>query len=464
MDQDRGSAHLPPRSPPRSPSRPKPLHIRKQLSQAQIVQSHQQSDQDQDYQDYYENSAYQSRSLSAGNHEQRFDSYGARASQTEATSGADKSARSSQSSHRGRYRSNSSIKVPSSSTARSTVSSYKQSYISDASPEIMGDFVPINPLDVVSRPATADGSKAVFHKYASLNYFHQTILTATSSINARKFPKVVNPYEFEPSTPDSNNTRQPPTRLLGSQDDMFVSSPPKFSHTKNARSMGDALYAARSPSPPVAYISKPPSCGIHRSESSPTVSPLHFQPPFERSPSPEFHFYLPEDDSPLSTLSRGRQQLENISHGHDQHGVERRSRSPAHQSTTPTARVSPPRPSRMPYPEPAHYASSRPLPRSPTKTLHDVSEQDEFEVSQLIKSPSPPPVPPKKRSRSPMKKMFGEHGWLGQSPSEKPEPKLQSKKFFARGNGDMHERKKTTMMGKLKSKLEEIVRSPHQQQ
>jgi hypothetical protein len=292
-----------------------------------------------------------------------------------------------------------------------------------------------------------------------LIYFHKTILKAISSINARKFPKVVNPYEFEPSTPDNNNTRQHPARLLSSRDDLFVSSP-KFSHTKNARSVGDALYTTRSPSPPVAYTSNPSSCGIHRSESSPTVSPLRFQPPFERSPSPEFHFYLPEDARLPLARSRGRQQIDNICHG-DQHNVEHRSRSPANQSTKSSARASPPRPSRMPYQEPSHYASSRTLQRSPTKTLHDVSEQDEFDVIQLVKSPSPPPVPPKKRSRSPMKKMFGEHGWLGQSPNEKPEAKFQSKKLFSRGNGDMQERKKTTMIGKLKSKLEEIVSSPH---
>jgi hypothetical protein len=165
MDLDRGAARLP----PRSPSRPKPLHIRKQLSQAQFVQSHQQFDRDQDYQEYYENSASPPQSSSAGNQEQPFEPYGTRASRPETTSGADKSTRSSQSSHRVRYRSDTSIKVPSASTARSTVSSYKQSYISDASPEIMGDFVPINPLDMVSRPATADGSKAVFHRYDSLN-------------------------------------------------------------------------------------------------------------------------------------------------------------------------------------------------------------------------------------------------------------------------------------------------------
>jgi hypothetical protein len=60
-----------------------------------------------------------------------------------------------------------------------------------------------------------------------------------------------------------------------------------------------------------------------------------------------------------------------------------------------------------------------------------------------------------------MKKMFGEHGWLGQSPNEKPEPKFQSKRLFGQSNGDFQGRKKTTMIGKLKSKLEEIVGTPN---
>lgn len=59
-----------------------------------------------------------------------------------------------------------------------------------------------------------------------------------------------------------------------------------------------------------------------------------------------------------------------------------------------------------------------------------------------------------------MKKMFGENGWLGQSADEKPELKAQPRKLVARGTGDVPTRKKTTMMGKLKNKLEEIVSRP----
>ena len=45
---------------------------------------------------------------------------------------------------------------------------------------------------------------------------------------------------------------------------------------------------------------------------------------------------------------------------------------------------------------------------SPTKELEDIKE---------VHSPVTPPPSPPKRSRSPMKRMFGERGWLGKSMS-----------------------------------------------
>jgi hypothetical protein len=162
MEQDRGVT----RRPPPSRSRPKPLHIRKQLSQPHIARSRKQLDQDQTYQEHFENSVYPPLPSSAGSHGQSFESDRSRTSRSETTSRVNESAQSSLSSHKGRYRSATSIELPftSNSTTRSTVSSYQQGYISDASPEIMGDFVPINPLDMANRPATADGGKPVFHR------------------------------------------------------------------------------------------------------------------------------------------------------------------------------------------------------------------------------------------------------------------------------------------------------------
>ena len=61
-----------------------------------------------------------------------------------------------------------------------------------------------------------------------------------------------------------------------------------------------------------------------------------------------------------------------------------------------------------------------------------------------------------------MKKMFGEHGWLGQSPDEKLEQNTRSKKSSISRNDGSSPRyqKKTTMIGKLKNKLEEFVGIP----
>jgi hypothetical protein len=64
---------------------------------------------------------------------------------------------------------------------------------------------------------------------------------------------------------------------------------------------------------------------------------------------------------------------------------------------------------------------------------------------------SPTTSSPKKRSRSPMKKMFGEHGWLGRSPDEVQVGKLPSKK------SSIGRKEKSSVMDKLRIKIEELV-------
>lgn len=88
--------------------------------------------------------------------------------------------------------------------------------------------------------------------------------------------------------------------------------------------------------------------------------------------------------------------------------------------------------------------------RSPTKTLRDLVERDES----YVESPELPRSP-KKRSRSPMKKMFGENGWLGRSPAEAQENVRQNQKAAAAASTPKKE--KVSMMGKLKTKLGEFV-------
>lgn len=73
---------------------------------------------------------------------------------------------------------------------------------------------------------------------------------------------------------------------------------------------------------------------------------------------------------------------------------------------------------------------------SPVKTLEDI-EEDEASI------PAPSPT---KRSRSPFKQMFGEHGWLGRSTSMN---ELPNEKY--RKNGIKH------WGGKIKQRVENLV-------
>ena len=73
---------------------------------------------------------------------------------------------------------------------------------------------------------------------------------------------------------------------------------------------------------------------------------------------------------------------------------------------------------------------------SPVKILEDIKEDQ---------SPSSPVVPPK-RSRSPMKQLFGEGGWLGKSTSFKELPDEEYRKKGLKRWG-----------GKIKQRVEDLV-------
>lgn len=154
------------RIPPRSPIKPKPLHVRKQSSHVQLARSQQHLNENKTYQEHYKTPVYPPRTSSIREVVQSFDIPQDHATLAEPPSGLVSTTRSSLSSYRDRYISVTSPELPSTgvSTTRSTAASYKESYLSNASPEIMGDFVPINPLDMAYRSATAEGSKIVFHR------------------------------------------------------------------------------------------------------------------------------------------------------------------------------------------------------------------------------------------------------------------------------------------------------------
>lgn len=243
---------------------------------------------------------------------------------------------------------------------------------------------------------------------------------------------------------------------MNDKDDSSAPSP-ELSHTKNSRSESHAIDMARSPDSMNNQTLKPTGFAIHRSESSPSVSPLRFPFLQARSPSLELPSYYRDGSSLPTGSSRSRQQPYYISDPHQDAGADS-SRSPSRMAKKPSLESRSRSPSRQQGQELLQsHAYSRNHTSSPTKTLGHVSEREELDTDLLSRASSPPLTPPKKRSRSPMKKMFGDHGWLGQSPDEKPEQRLKSKKSFAPRNGEASSQKKITMMGKLKNKLEEIV-------
>lgn len=75
---------------------------------------------------------------------------------------------------------------------------------------------------------------------------------------------------------------------------------------------------------------------------------------------------------------------------------------------------------------------------SPIKFAPVVEEEDVVDF----------PQSPTKRARSPMKKMFGENGWLGRSTSMKELPSEQNRRFGLKHWG-----------GKIKQRVEDLVLS-----
>ena len=90
------------------------------------------------------------------------------------------------------------------------------------------------------------------------------------------------------------------------------------------------------------------------------------------------------------------------------------------------------------------YSRGRGLSRSssPVKLLEDIKEDQT-----TFSSPSPP-----KRSRSPMKQLFGEGGWLGKSSS-----------FKQLSDDDYHKKGIKHWGGKIKQRVEVFVRHEHSQ-
>ncbi|KAK6587057.1 hypothetical protein PZA11_000347 [Diplocarpon coronariae] len=350
---------------------------------------------------------------------------------------------------------------------------------------IIGDFVPIEPTEMASAHYTS-ASKGSMH----------------SNNKPSKIPRP-NPYQFEPDTPWVNNEQRQTqfSDFLDSQDASRNSAPtpsPRVGgHTKNARSAGNDLFFHRENE----QLSPPkPGFTLHRSESSPSLMAAHFEAPSQRIPSPDIHTYYSEDTGQSSLPRRGRSPSPSrsnykyeeprasssyyqtsqtystpsrlgspVRHGSNAKGPVYHSTfgrySPAHRESSSrehayhsnSGRISPTR-RESDSKDSSHHASAsgRHSGKTPSETLHDVverDEQDDFfdqELPLRFRSESPTKSP-QKRSRSPMKKMFGENGWLGRSPDEISEVKRQVKKAAA------EQKDRPSMMGKLRSKLGEFA-------
>lgn len=276
----------------------------------------------------------------------------------------------------------------------------------------------------------------------------------SSTFQAFKAPKF-NPYEFEPSTPYNDPSRQTTFTDFIKQGQETPSPPTtRTLHVKNARSESNAFPIAQIQTRLVATPAKPTGNPLYRSESSPNVAQLPTFPLRDETPNSDILTYYLEAGESSSPAGRGRQGSQDTTPAGGRNiGVKYNSQSPT--------RRHPDYAQQLPSRSATRHAQQGSLSkgstvncnmtrdRSPSKTLGDVSERDEYDDSQPNRSSNTSSdvtdhSSPKKRSRSPMKKMFGENGWLGKSPDEKPVLNLRPKK-------------KVGMMEKIKNKFEEMV-------
>lgn len=237
-----------------------------------------------------------------------------------------------------------------------------------------------------------------------------------------------------------------------------------------------------------------PSYTLHRSESSPVLVASPFETSRYRSPSPDIPAYYREGIGRTAQIHRGRSPSPSrTNHKYEEARIyyrvpqeNLRTQSPVRRGSesndsnhysSGSGRQSPARrentqeklyhhssasnrhsPLRSEFGSAQHTsASGRHSGKVPSQTLHDVAERDEYTAfNPETPSRSRPVSPtksesPKKRSRSPMKKMFGENGWLGRSPDEISDVKRQVKRASA------EQKDKPSMMGKLIHKLGEFV-------
>ncbi|TGO32905.1 hypothetical protein BHYA_0280g00100 [Botrytis hyacinthi] len=371
--------------------------------------------------------------------------------------------------------------------ARSTVSEIKQYYFSDTSGTsggLFGDFIPIGTPGSVYSPQP----QQPLHT-----------MPVHSSSHSRKVGNFRNPYTFEPETPlVMDGSRQTTmSDFMHIDENVRPASSPSLGHVKNSRSVGHAANSKDLLMAP-QHSSHSHGHSLQRSGTSPSITPLRFAAR-EESPALDHRAYHAGVDSisPIlqnasttrSLPNRGRAATVEVSRVPVNKGTrdkfpqpssspvyqaarnyQRPSRSPVRmpsgehrkQSSRPSeegvpdgrgrsATYSPARKEVRPNESNESYSSTasttinRQMTRSPTKNLVDVAEKEEpdFHDQDLL------PISPKKRSRSPMKKMFGEHGWLGSSQNE-----VRPSVMCSKSTQKVDRPKKPGMMEKIKNKIE----------
>ncbi|TAQ85553.1 hypothetical protein B7494_g6108 [Chlorociboria aeruginascens] len=378
-------------------------------------------------------------------------------------------AQSTLSSYQASYQSGITANLPSpTSTARSTVSSYEELYLHDTPSGIMGDFIPIGHSRALNEHEMEKGNMNA-SSLSGKEYEMGRKAKSNAPLHQRAGSKA-NPYEFEPDTPSSyEGTPKTTFADFIKQSQHGKGAPtPRPTHMKNSRSVGNAIYLTREPSQPIVSTMKPSSDGkIHRSESSPSVGPLQVNTYRDTSQDQDVHVSHATDYE-----QRGRRK-ENVSPHRGRPSLSRNgSVSPSRQQAQdypqkPISR-SPSRFSRQEYRNEYQSYPSRHLTRSPSKTLDDLEERDEGTATRShppmpkrppppipILPPSPPVGPSKVRSRSPMKKLFGEKGWLGPVSDELTKPVMGNRVESSAGVAS--EPKKTTMLDKIKNKFGEFA-------
>ncbi|RDW85725.1 hypothetical protein BP5796_04050 [Coleophoma crateriformis] len=357
-----------------------------------------------------------------------------------------------------------------------------QRLIPDTTSGIMGDFVALAPVNIKSANEGSD--------------IDIELLTVAAK---HRYPKPSkNTYEFERSplldNLDDEGHLGKFRDFMREQEREHFASPGSPSKASHSRGYGNTIPTVRKDNPsPIGVTPSSRENTIARSESSPVMSPsgrkLQYYARYQATQNPHPRYYTQDEMSQSPSRRKDEGELEVPRHSrrrtdedhpelayHTHRGTE--GRSDAHATAYEHFAKYPPRTSsrsptrqhrqeslRDSFSGSSYYdrtsgstgTQSRPSDgnyyqgRSPVKGVVDLSEDGVFEdeISRPDKVTSPSSSPPK-RARSPMKKMFGENGWLSNTPITNQEAQFPPPPRI-------NKPKKPTMMGKLRNKFEEMA-------